>query len=290
MLHAFGGFGKSHFLRQFPKKAVDSEIGREIWFIRDGIRNVGDAIQDEIGVRDSGDERHKYIFVLDDADRADDVKDILNCIIKSGIDAKLVVTLRTAGLSGIEEIIDSIGCRDLTVYTSIPEWSKDELKTLLKATAQKDRIDDEVEIVRKYPNPFFIVEIGLNIKGRSDYGFQKIKQAILESLLNDARKILSAEKIDVRDLLFQLALITPINTSDGYTIAKIARKVDINEQGIRKILEKISKGGVLRAIGSVLRFIPDMIGDVYLLEAMQTLSENSRKEAFLYWLDTHSKN
>ena len=290
VLHAFGGFGKSHFLRQFPKKAVDSEIGREIWFIRDGIRNVGDAIQDEIGVRDSGDERHKYIFVLDDADRADDVKDILNCIIKSGIDAKLVVTLRTAGLSGIEEIIDSIGCRDLTVYTSIPEWSKDELKTLLKATAQKDRIDDEVEIVRKYPNPFFIVEIGLNIKGRSDYGFQKIKQAILESLLNDARKILSAEKIDVRDLLFQLALITPINTSDGYTIAKIARKVDINEQGIRKILEKISKGGVLRAIGSVLRFIPDMIGDVYLLEAMQTLSENSRKEAFLYWLDTHSKN
>lgn len=290
VLHAFGGFGKSHFLRQFPKKAAESGIGREVWFIRDGIRNVCDAIQDEIGVRDSGNEKHKYIFVLDDADRADDVKDILNCVIKSGIDAKLIITLRTAGLSGIEDVIDSLRYRDLTVYTSIPEWSRDELKTLLRATAQKDQVDDEDEIVKKYPNPFFIVEIGLNIKGRSDYDFQKIKQAILQSLLNDTRKILSVEKIDVKDLLFQLALITPINISDVHTIAKIAQKVNIAEQEIIKILERISRGGVLRAIGSVLRFIPDMIGDVYLLETMRALSENSRKEAFLYWLDTHSKN
>jgi hypothetical protein len=290
ILHAFGGFGKSHFLRQFPRKVVDFGIDREIWFIRDGIRNVRDAIQDEIGARDSGNEKHKYIFVLDDADRADDVKDILNCVNKSGIDVKLIITLRTAGLFSLEEIIDSAKCRELTVSTFIPEWSKNELKTLLKAAAQKDRIDDEDEIVRKYPNPFFIVEIGLNIRGRSDYDFQKIKQAILESLLNDARKILSVEKVDAKELLFHLALITPINASDSHTIAKLTQIVNVAEQDMRKILEKISRGGVLRAIGSVLRFIPDMIGDIYLLEIMKTLDEDSRKQAFLYWLDTHSKN
>ena len=81
ILHAFGGFGKSYFLKQFPQKAMRLGLDREIWFIRDGIRNVRDAIQDEIGVRDSSNEKHKYIFVLDDADRADDVKDILNCVI-----------------------------------------------------------------------------------------------------------------------------------------------------------------------------------------------------------------
>lgn len=290
VLHAFGGFGKSHFLRQFPKKAADSEIGREIWFIRDGIRNVCDAIQDEVGVRDSGNEKHKYVFVLDDADRVDDVRDILNCVIKSGIDVKLIITLRTAGLSSLEEIIDSVRYRDLTVYTSIPEWSKEELKALLKATTQKDKIKDEDEIVKKYPNPFFIVLVGSNIRGRNNYDFQEIKQAILESLLNDARKILSENKIDVKDLLFQLALITPINASDGYTIVKIAEKIDTTEQDMRKILEKFSKGGVLRAIGNVYRFIPDMIGDVYLLETIKALSEDSRREVFLYWLDTHSKS
>lgn len=290
VLHAFGGFGKSHFLKQFPKKAIESGVDREIWFIRDGVRNICDAIQDEIGARDSENEKHKYVFVLDDADRADDVKDILNCINKSGVDAKIIITLRTAGLSSIEETIDSVRCRELTTYTSIPQWSIDELKMLLKATAQKNQIDDEDQIVKRYPNPFFIVEIGLNIRGRNDYDFQKIKQAILESLLNDARNILSTEKIDVKELIFNLALITPINTADNSTIAKLAQKVNVSEQDMRKILEKISKGGVLRTIGSVLRFIPDMIGDVFLLETMQALSQDSRKQTFLYWLDTHSKN
>ncbi len=289
-LHAFGGFGKTYFLKQFPQKAMHLGLDREIWLIRDGIRNVCDAIQDEIGVRDSSNERHKYIFVLDDADRADDVKDILNCIIKAGLDAKLVITFRTAGLSAIEEVIDSVRGRDLTVYTRIPEWSSDELKALLRVTAQKEQVEDENDIVQKYPNPYFIIEIGLNIKGRCDYDFQKIKQAILESLLNDAKKILSLKRDDIKTLLFHLALITPVNISDSNTLAKLAQKVNFSEEDIKIVLEKLSNGGVLRTIGSVVRFIPDMIGDVYLLETMQNLSEKSRKEAFLYWLDTHSKN
>ncbi|MCX5657752.1 MAG: hypothetical protein NTZ48_05965, partial [Candidatus Omnitrophica bacterium] len=254
VLYAFGGFGKSHFLRQFPKKTIDSGLSREVWFIRDGIRDVRDAIQDEIGVRDSGVEKHKYIFVLDDADRANDVKEILDCVKKSGIDAKLIIALRTAGLSGLEETIDSVRCRDLTVFTSIPQWSANELKMLLKAVAKKDQIDDEDEIVRKYPNPFFIVRIGLNIKGQNNYDFQTIKQAILQSLLNDARKILSAEQVDIKELLLHLALITPLNTFDRPTIAKLAQKVNVDEQKMRIILERISSGGVLRSIGSILRF------------------------------------
>lgn len=290
VLHAFGGFGKSYFLKRFPQQAISSGLDREIWFIRDGIRNVCDAIQDEIGVRDSDTEKHKYVFVLDDADRADDVKDILNCIIKSGLDAKIVMTLRTAGLSAIEEAVDSVRSRDLTVYTSIPEWSGDELKSLLRVTAQKAQVDDENDIVQKYPNPFFIVEIGLNIKGRSDYDFQKIKQAILESLLNDAQKILSTSRDDIKALLFHLALITPINISDSHTLAKLSQKVNFSEKDIKTVLERLSNGGVLRAIGSVVRFIPDMIGDVYLLETMRAINEKARREAFLYWLDTHAKN
>jgi len=289
VLHAVGGFGKSHFLREFPRRAVDSGVDREIWFIRYGVRNICDAIQDEIGVRDSTTERHKYIFVLDDADRVDDIKDILNCIIKSGIDAKLVIALRSAGLSSLEEDVDSVRCRDLTVYTSIPEWSNNELKLLLRSAAEKDHVDDEDEIVKKYPNPFFIIEIGLNIKGRSDYDFQKIRAAILESLFNDTRKILSGTEVDVKELLFHLSLITPINIADRHTIAKLAQIMNVSEQEMTKILGKIAEGGVLRAIGTVVRFIPDMIGDVYLLETMQSLDETARKEAFFYWLDTHSK-
>ena len=37
LLHAFGGFGKSHFLKIFPRRLIDSGINREIWFIKNGI-------------------------------------------------------------------------------------------------------------------------------------------------------------------------------------------------------------------------------------------------------------
>ena len=117
VVHAPGGFGKSHLLRKFPIKAMNEVVDREIWFIRDGIRDVRDAFNDEIGVRETAKERRKYVFVLDDADRADDIKDILACVTKSGIDAKIVFSLRTAGLSTLEETLVSTRCRDLTVIT-----------------------------------------------------------------------------------------------------------------------------------------------------------------------------
>lgn len=290
VIHAPGGFGKSHLLRKFPLKAMKEGVDREIWFIRDGIRDIRDAFNDEIGVRETAKEKRKYIFVLDDADRADDIKDILACVTKSGIDAKIIFSLRTSGLSTLEETLISTRCKNLTVITSIPQWSYDELKILLRTVTQKDEIADEDEIVRRYPNPFFIVRIGLNIKGQNDYDLESIKQSILQSLLNDTRQILSTEQIDFKELLLHLTLITPLNTTDRQTIAKLAQKVNIDEQRMRSILEKLKSGGVLRSIGNILRFIPDMIGDICLLETMQSLSEDARKQAFLYWLDTHAKN
>ena len=290
VIHAPGGFGKSHLLRKFPLKAMKEGIEREIWFIRDGIRDVRDAFNDEIGVRETAKEKRKYVFVLDDADRADDIKGILACVTKLEIDAKIVFSLRTAGLFALEESLIANGCRDLTVITSILQWSNDELKMLLRTVAQNDEIIDEDEIVRRYPNPFFIVRIGLDIKGQHVYDFESTKQSILQSLLNDTRQILSTEQMDFKELLLHLALITPLNTTDCQTRAKLARKLGIDEQRIMSILEKLSRGGVLHSIGCILRFIPDMIGDIYLLETMQSLSEDTRKQAFLYWLDSHSKN
>lgn len=290
VIHAPGGYGKSHFLRELPIKTKNASVDREIWFIRDGIRDIREAFNDEIGVRESVEEKHKYIFVLDDADRADDIKDILFCITKSGIDAKIVISLRTAGILALEDALVSAKCRDVAVLTSIPQWSNDELKMLLRAAAQKAKVNDEDEIIRRYPNPFFIVRIGLNIRGKSDYDFQLTKQAILQSLLNDANKVLSSEQIDVEELLLHLTLITPINITHSQTNAKLAQKLNVDERQIGSILEKLLKGGVLRSIGNILRFIPDMIGDIFLLEKMQSINEDVRKQTFLYWLDTHSKN
>lgn len=289
VLHAFGGFGKTHFLKMLAGKIAELRIDREVWFIRDGVRDIKDAIQDEIGARDSEHRKHKYIFVLDDADRWGDTKDILNCVRQSGVDIKVVLALRTSGLSYTEEIIDSIRCREVTDYKSIPEWTKDELKALLRAAAQKDKIDHEDEIIAKYPNPWFITHIGLNMKGLKEFDLNTFMQSIIQSLLNDARKIFPKEKGDVGNLLFHLSMITPLNINDKQTINKLSRITDISERVLEKTLDSFTKNGVLKEIGGNLRFIPDMIGDVYLLEKMKNATEEERKKSFLSWFDTHSK-
>lgn len=289
-IYAPGGYGKSHFLREIPRFIKSLKIDREVWFIRDGVRNVRQAFNDEIGVRESTNEKHKYIFVIDDADRADDIKEILLCIMKSGIDAKLVMSLRTAGKFIIKDILSSLNCMPFATMTLIPQWTTEELKLLLRTVAKKDVVQDEDDIVRRYPNPFFLVKIGLNIKGEKKYDFEATRQAILQSLVNDTKQILSSEQIDVDELLLHLTLIAPINITYRPTIVKLAQKLKVDEECLIKVLEKLVEGGVLRKIGNALRFIPDMIGDVFLLEKMQSMNENLRKQNFLYWFDTHSKN
>lgn len=290
ILHAPGGYGKSHFLRELPTQAASCEPDREIWFIRDGVRNFQEAFNDEIGARESANKKHKYLLVLDDADRASDVQDILMCVIKSGLDIKLVLALRTAGIFALNEIIDSVRARDLSQQARIPDWTDDELKALLHAKSGQNKVDQEDQIVRQFSNPFFIVRIGSNIKSKGTYDFQSTKNSILETLLNDSRKILKADNIRVEDLLLNLSLIAPINISDISTLAKLAQQVSCDERKLKELLEKLCSAGVLRKIGAILRFVPDMIGDIYLLQSMEQISEAARKQIFLYWLESHSKN
>ncbi len=290
VVHAPGGYGKSHLLREFPLQLSNAGNKREVWFIRDGIRDIRDAFNDEIGVRENSRENYSYIFVVDDADRADDVKDILNCIVKSGIDAKVLISLRTAGMGAMKETLVSAGCYNLATVTSIPDWSKEELRTLLRAVVGKDNVDNEDEIVRKFPNPFFIVRIGLNIRGKNKYDFESTERAILQSLLNDSRQIVPSGQVNINALLLNLALITPIHVTDRQTIAKLAQRLNVEEQKVSAIMDNLVNGGVLRRIGNIVRFVPDMIGDVFLLEEMKALPQEAREQVFLYSFTSHSKN
>ena len=175
----------------------------------------------------------------------------------------------------------------LTTVTQIGRWTDEELKLLLRTVAEKNKIKNDEEIVRQYPNPFFVVKIGQNIKGQK---VQNITEVILESILGDSKKALSSGQIDVEDLLLHLTLISPINISASSTIAKLAQKVRIDEDKLIKILKRLDEVGIMRAIGNIFRFIPDMVGDVFLLEKMNNLDERARKDIFLYWFDTHSRN
>ena len=92
VLHAPGGYGKSHFL-----KTTASLLGRrrkfQILFIRPFLRNLEDAFQDELVTGRS------YLLFLDDADRSPVEMQRLIALARTKQNIKAVLACRTAGLS-----------------------------------------------------------------------------------------------------------------------------------------------------------------------------------------------
>ena len=220
----------------------------------------------------------------------DDIKDVLTCTMKSGIDIKLVMSLRTSGLSILKDLITGLGYRPQMVVSEIPQWTWDELKLLLRKIVGKDTVENEELIARRYPNPFFIVKLAQSLKRTPKTDFELLRQAILQSLIRDTKRVLSSTSIDAEKLLLHLSLISPINIFDQNTILKISQKLDVSTEQLKSVLDSLVESRTLRKIGSLIRFIPDMVGDVFLLEKMNSLGEEERRVCFLYWFDSHSKN
>jgi hypothetical protein len=288
VIHAPGGYGKSHFLRELPVVTKD----REVWFVRNGVRDVKQAFADEIAIRETAQQKHRYVIVVDDTDRTSDIKEFVQCILNSGIDIKLVLSSRTSGLSLLDDAIIGTGTKPATDITEIPQWTVEELKTLLRKVSGKDKVKNEDLIVRAYPNPFFIVKIAQAARKSPDFNFELIREIILQSLIRDTKSILSAKQtlMDVNTLLLHLSLTSPLNISDDAMLSKMAQKFNTNPGELKFIINELVQKRVLRRIGGLARFIPDMIGDVFLLQEMQALSPEERRDCFLYWFDTHAKN
>jgi hypothetical protein len=292
VIHAPGGYGKSHFLRELAQVTNATKTDREVWFIRRGVRNIKEAFADEIAVRETDKSKHKYVIVLDDTDRADDIKELIECVMNSGIDIRLVLSSRTSGVSMLESALISAGRRPDTAVSEIPQWSVEELIMLLRSVSGQNPVKDEDLIVRAYPNPFFVVKIAQNIKKAGSFDFESIRQIILQSLIRDTRSILTTKQssLDAKALLLHLSLISPFNSADRSTGEKLAQKLGVKLDELKAIIDLMVEKRVLRKIGELIRFIPDMIGDVFLLDEMQSLGEEARRDCFLYWFDTHSKN
>jgi hypothetical protein len=287
IIDAFGGHGKSHLLRELPGVTHDICSEREVWFIKSVPPDIRQAFNEEIGSRESSSRKHKYLFILDDADRVENIKNLVSSIIQSGIDVKLVMALRTAGKFSVREELTALRYLSFCTFTSIGRWTDEELKILLRTVSGKDQGAKAEDIVRRYPNPFFIVKIGQNIKGQKT---QDITPFILELVVGESKKALSSKNIDVENLLLHLALISPINISYASTIEKLAEKLNIDKKELIAILQKLDEVGVMRNIDSIWRFVPDMLGDIFLLEKMKKLKSFERRDTFLYWFETHSKN
>jgi len=284
IIHAPGGYGKSHLLREIARNIHPVDRERQCWLTRLGFKNIKDALQEEIA-NISG---RKYLFVLDDADRhLKDAKPLISFAKSQGESVKVILGTRTAGLDLIRYIIRVLRCGEFVAEMSISKWSREELTNLLRIASKKEKVDDEELIVNLHPNPFILVWIGKHIKGEETIDIHKLKEKMIGSIEYDTEISLadySLSRREIDEFLLNLSCVIPCFRNDSKIIEILSKSLGLEDRKVKACINKLLEVEVLREVGKSLRFNPDMIGDLYLAFKLENLGEIEVNDLIERWM------
>lgn len=286
IIHSPGGYGKSHLLREIAQNAYQIDSTRQTWLVSAGYRDIKDAIQEEIF------NERKYLLIFDDADRNfESVKPLLNFIRKGDVDIKLILSLRSSGIYLLQRLLEETKGSEIIEEIKIVEWEKDDLIKLLRATTGKSKVKDEESIAVYYPNPYIIVWIGSQLKGKAISDISKLKEKFVGDINYEVRQCLK-DVIDkeIEKFIFVLACIIPFNIKDIELLNKIVAEISLDSKSLTKAVDRLMEAGVLRKIGRMIRFNPDMKGDIYLQHKLKDFDREFLKDFILKWISICPEN
>lgn len=286
LIHAPGGYGKSHLLREIARKAHQIDSSRQPWVVRAGFRDIKEALQEEIIPG------RKYLLIFDDADRyLEEASVLLNFLKRGNIDLKLIFSLRSAGLNLFNQKIIETRCGEFKEEIEITDWSEEELIKLLRLVSEKEVVKDEKLIVNYYPNPYLIVWIANQLREKVKVDLLSLKQKFVEDVIYDTKKCLKnilPERF-IEDLIFVLACVVPFSLNNKSLLNKISSNLKIDIP-LEEIINRLLKAGILRNIGESIRFNPDMKGDIYLSYRFKELDKSFLRNFILEWISICPEN
>lgn len=290
IIHAPGGYGKSHFIKELAELSHRTDSNRQPWLTRLGMKKLEDAIQQEI-VPD-----RKYLLIVDDVDR--DLVELIPLIAfatKVNIDLKVVLSLRSAGIYLLRDVISNSGLSPITAQLQINNWRQEELIILLRLVVNHDPnkvVKDEELIAGTYPNPYLIVEFGRLIKGEGFTGIQKLKSKFVDDVTTDTKRALKGlyNGNDLQELISVIASMIPFYTKDQLLLSKVYEEFKIDHKDFMKILNRLIETGILREIGRKVRFNPDMKGDFYLQNYIEQTRIDDLETFILNWIEVNPLN
>ena len=283
IIHAPGGYGKTHFLKEISSFSYEIDSDRQVWLGRLGIRDIKDALQDEIV------KNKKYLLIFDDVDRnLADVIPLLEFVRTGDVNIKLILSLRSSGIFLLHRKIEDIRLSEITEEFQINQWKKEELIELLKMVLETTKIRDEKaeEIAIYYPNPFLIVWIGKQLEGKLVKDLSNLKKKFVDDVLSDSRKALRGvlEEDKVEGFILILASIVPFSLYNQSILEKIKEEVRVDLRTLNESIKRLLAGGILRKVGRSVRFNPDMKGEIYLAYKLQKIDKETLKNLVLkFW-------
>ena len=280
VLHAPGGSGKSHLLRQIAFDLEGKHPEYTILSVTPGFPNMESALSGEL----DGDRR--YLLQFDDADRWPEMLDPLFAYVKyHSSNVKIILTARTAGLRGIKTALNERFCQDLAEEVRIGDWSRDDLKGLLWLVLGGRHHNKEELIVSMLPNPYLIVWAGNVINGDPEITVERLRRKFVDDLEFEATRSLLPEfdKGKVGEFLADLALIGPFRRNDRVVLSLLKERFGLTEDTLQAQLDQMVEYGVLREVGYSTRFNPDMKGDLYLAHY---IDRNRKSDALKGWIES----
>ncbi len=286
-IFAPGGEGKTHFIRNIFMKNKRT-LDRECYILKDLGKNVSEVFENEIN------QEHQYLLVVDDLDKwlQSDLRTLLKHIHHSQT-VKLIFTSRVVNESMFRELLGSIGIISPRLYC-FPAWQENELLEILYKFSGKIKIEDDLAIVAKFNKPFYLKLIA-DALNRSEYVTPKnIVPLIMNREKNLFKSIISSylpnkSFSDLDVFLFELSLILP-SFQNEELLGVIMRYFNLSKESSEKVINDLIKDGFLRKIGRSYRFSPDMKGDIFIVNAFDSLDENVIGNIVASWFEQYPDN
>jgi len=284
IVHAAGGYGKTHFISNAGKTCYILNPSIQAWFCRPNIRDINDAINDEL------DHQKDTLIFLDDAERYPDDAKKLIAHVKTFSPGKLKVILscRSSGKEIIKNLADSQRVDEYTEL-ELPRLSEKGLIEVLVRSAGSKKVDHPERVVKELNgNLFLIVAIGKLIKGEGEIDPKSLKKRIKNDLeqeaINALNGLLDADK--TKKLLRELSIIVPFQKDrHSDAVNNLSAILGLDAITLNDAIAKLLEGKILRIIGASIRFNPDMKGDIYLsVELDKENGEDLADRIFEDWL------
>ena len=280
VLHAPGGSGKSHLLRQIAFDLERKHPEYTILSVTPGFPNLESALSGEL----DGDRR--YLLLFDDADRwREELAPLFAYVKYHSSNVKVILTARTSGLQEVKTVLEQQGCQGLAEVARIKDWDRDDLKELLRFVLDGRHHRQEELIVARIPNPYLIVWTGKIMKGEPGFEVEKLQQKFVADIESAAFQSLLPEfdEETAKAFLADLALIGSIRKGDKTILSLLEERYGISVDQIRAHIDLLTENGVLRGVGFSTRFNPDMKGDLYLAYRIDQIQESG---VLSRWIDS----
>jgi hypothetical protein len=255
LLLAAGGSGKSRLLRELPAFLRDRKPRRSAWLRRIGQTTVTDALASGLPTK------RPLVLCLDDAGRAEkEARDLARVAMEiRAVDAKVILAARDADREVLERALRE---EHATIsILQLGEVGSEAATKIAKTECPSLSIEDATRLGKMFGKNLFLLRAAAQLvrAGRSPRTLvdeADVADSVADRFIEEATKHLfgvTADK-DVRRLLFDMALNVPLP----------GRGTDWVEG------QTLLEAGLLRKVGSTVRFRSDVEGDLVLRFILRT--------------------